>query len=215
MIFQTPEIRNAIASRRAAIQFRAVFQTGNSSGASPGCRCAILWIMAFIVALRMLPIALLAVSAASELTNEEEIVPAGDWKYIDIPLHQKAARITAGYEVLSGSPRVRMALMLREDLERMSSDLPGSILATPEGRRGYFMDPVRRLGDYVVVLSNQDGRETARVRLRVDLDFSSGKESDIGRLSARRQLTVVAISCVAFLGIVGFSAQRLRKAMKI
>jgi len=162
----------------------------------------------------MLPIALLAASAATELTNEVEIIPAGDWKYIDVPLHQKAARITASYEVLSGSSKVRMALMLHEDLERMSSELPGSILATSEGGRGYFMDPVRRLGDYVVVLSNQDGRETARVRLRVDLDFGSGKDSDIGRLTARRQLTVVAISCVAFLGIVAFSAQRLRKAMK-
>ena len=30
----------------------------------------------------------------------------------------------------------------------------------------------------------------------------------------RRQLIVVAISCVAFLEIVGFSAQRLLKAMK-
>jgi hypothetical protein len=169
--------------------------------------------MAFIVAVRMLPIALLAASAATELTNEVEIIPAGDWKFIDVPLHQKAARVTASYEVLSGSSRVRMALMLREDLERMSSDLPGSILATSEGVRGYFTDPVRRVGDYVVVLSNQDGKETARVRLRVDLDF--GSAGNIGQLSARRQLTVVAISCVAFLGIVAFSAQRLRKAMKI
>jgi hypothetical protein len=170
--------------------------------------------MAFIVAVRMIPIVLLAASAATELTNEERIVPAGDWKYIDVPLYQKAARITASYEVLSGSPRVRMALILREDLERMSSDLPGSILVTPEGRRGYFADPVRRLGDYVVVLDNQSGREAARVRLRVGLDFGSAKESDVGRLAPRRQFTVVAVSCVAFLGIVGFSAKRLRKAMR-
>jgi len=163
----------------------------------------------------MVPIALLAASAATELTNEIQTVPAGDWKYIDVPLHQKPSRITASYEVLSGSPRVRLALMLHEDLDRMSSDLPGSILVTPEGRHGYFMDPVSRLGDYVVVLSNQDGREAARVRLRVDLESGSGKESDIGQLSARRQFTVVAVSCVAFLGIVAFSAQRLRKAMKL
>jgi hypothetical protein len=106
-----------------------------------------------------------------------------------------------------------MALMLREDLDRMSEDLPGSILATPEGRRGFFRDRVRRLGDYVVVLDNQDGRQAAKVRLRVGLDFGAGGESEVGRLTPRRQLTVVAISCVAFLGIVGFSAQRLLKSI--
>jgi hypothetical protein len=64
------------------------------------------------------------------------------------------------------------------------------------------------------VLDNQEGKQTARVRLRVDLDFGTGRESEVGRLTPRRQLTVVAVSCVAFLGIVAFSAQRLRKAMK-
>jgi hypothetical protein len=170
--------------------------------------------MAFIVAVRMASIVLLAASAPSVLTNEEQTVPAGDWKYIEVPLHQRAARISASYEVLNGSGRVRMALMLRDDLERMSADLPGSILVTPEGRRGFFADRVRRLGDYVVVLDNQDGRQAARVRLRVGLDFGAGREAEVGRLTPRRQLTVVAISCVAFLGIVGFSAQRLLKSMR-
>ncbi len=160
----------------------------------------------------MASIVLLAASSVSELTNEEETVPAGDWKYIDVPLHQKAARITASYEVLSGSGSVRMALMLREDLDRVGEDLPG-IFVTPEGRRGFFRDRVRRLGDYVVVLDNQAGRQAAKVHLRVWLDFGDGKESEVGRLTPRRQLTVVAISCVAFLGIVGFSAQRLLKSI--
>ena len=170
--------------------------------------------MAFIVAVRMASIVLLAASATSEFTTEEGTVPAGDWKYIDVPLHPKAARIIASYEVLNGAGNVRMALMLHEDLDRMSSDLPGVILATPEGKRGFFADPVRRVGDYVIVLDNQGGKQAARVRLRVDLDFGTGRESEVGRLTPRRQLTVVAVSCVAFLGIVAFSAQRLRKAMK-
>jgi hypothetical protein len=161
----------------------------------------------------MASIVLLAASAVSELTNEEQLVPAGDWKYIDVPLHRRAARISASYEVLSGSGKVRMALLLHDDLARMSPDLPGSILVTPEGRRGYFADHVRRLGDYAVVLDNQDGRLAARVQLRVGLDFGVGREAEVGRLSPRRQITVVAISCVAFLGIVGFSAQRLLKSM--
>ena len=170
--------------------------------------------MASIVAVWTASILLLAASTASEFTNEVETVPAGDWKYIEIPLHQKSARILASYEVLSDAGHVRMALMLREDLERMSPDLPGSILATPQGRRGYFADAVRRVGDYVVVLDNQEGRQAARVRLRVSLDFGAGRESEVGRLTPRRQFTVVAISCAAFFGIVAFSARRLRRAMR-
>jgi len=156
----------------------------------------------------------LAAPAGSEVMDEVHQIPAGDWKYVEVPLHRKPARISASYEVLSGPGSVRVALMLREDLERMDPDLPGSILATPEGRRGYFTDRVRRMGDYVVVLDNQDGRQAATVRLRVGLDFGAGRGGEVGQLTPRRQLIVVAISCVAFLGIVGFSARRLIQAMK-
>ena len=162
----------------------------------------------------MASIVLLAAPAGNELMDEVHQIPAGDWKYVEVALHQKPARIAASYEVLSGSGKVRMALMLREDLERMSADLPGSILLTPEGRRGFFADGVRRRGDYVVVLDNQDGREAATVRMRVGLDSGAGKGAEVGRLTPQRQVTVVAISCVAFLGIVGFSARRLLRAMK-
>jgi len=170
--------------------------------------------MAIIVAVRILPILLLAASVTTEIANEVQTIPAGDWKYIDVPLHDQAARIIASYEVLSGPGQVRMALMLHEDLDRMNSDLPGTILATPTGRRGFIADPVRRVGDYVVVLDNQEGRQAARVHLRVAVDSGTGRESEVGRLTPRRQLTVVAISCVAFFGIVAFSARRLRRAMK-
>ncbi|HUB80912.1 MAG TPA: hypothetical protein VMB03_19035 [Bryobacteraceae bacterium] len=170
--------------------------------------------MAIIVAVRILPILLLAASATTELTNEVDTISAGDWKYIDVPLHGQPARIIASYEVLSGSGQVRMALMLHEDLDRMNSDLPGTILATPTGRRGFLADPVRRMGDYVVVVDNLEGRQAARVHLRVALDYGAGRQSEVGRLSPRRQLTVVAISCLAFFGIVAFSAKRLRRAMR-
>ncbi|HEX3742476.1 MAG TPA: hypothetical protein VHW09_01040 [Bryobacteraceae bacterium] len=170
--------------------------------------------MAFIVAVRVAAILLLAAPAVTELTNEVETISAGDWKYFEVPLHNKGARIIANYDVLSGSNNVRMALLLHEDLDRMGPDLPGTILATPEGRRGSLVDPIRRTGDYVVVIDNQDGRQAVRVHLRVALDFGAGREREVGRLTPRRQLTVVAVSCVAFLGIVALSAQRLRKSMR-
>jgi len=157
-------------------------------------------------------IVLLAASSSGDVVDEVQQIPAGDWKYREISL-RLPARISAGYEVLSGSGRVRIALMLREDLERMNGDLPGSILVTAEGRRGYFVDRVRRRGDYVIVLDNQDGRDAATVRLRVSLDFA-GQGADVGRLTPQRQIIVVAVSCVAFLGIVTVSARKLLKAMR-
>jgi hypothetical protein len=155
-----------------------------------------------------------AASAGTELTDEVHQIPAGDWKYVEVELHQQPARISASYEVLSGSGQVRVALMLRDDLDRMREDLPGSILMTPPGRSGHFADRVRRRGDYVVVLDNQEGRLPARVRLRVGLDFSLDGHSEVTLLTPQRQFTVVAISCVVFLGIVTLSARRLLRAMR-
>lgn len=157
-------------------------------------------------------ILLLASAAGNDLSDQIHQIPAGDWKYVEVPLHQHPARISASYEVLDGSGRVRMLWMLREDLQWMESD-PGAILSTPEGRRGYFTDPVRRLGDYVVVLDNREGRRYSTVRLHIGLDTSAGGASGVGTLSPPRQLVVILVSCVGFLGIVAFSARRLRKAM--
>jgi hypothetical protein len=159
-------------------------------------------------------ILLLAAPVGSPAKEEVHQIPAGDWKYVEIALHQRPARISVSYDVLSGSENVRVALMLRDDLERMDEDLRGSIALTPKGRHGAFVDRVRRNGDYVLVLDNQDGREPATVRLRLGLDFFAGRGAEAERLTPLRQLTVVAVSCVAFLGIVGFSARRLFTAMK-
>src|SRR5271166_6639695 len=97
-------------------------------------------------------ILLLVPAAGNDLMDEVHQISAGDWKYVEIPLHQRPARISANYEVLAGSGRVRMLLMPREDLQLMNSGDPGGILATPEGPRGFFTDPIRRLGNYVIVL---------------------------------------------------------------
>jgi len=157
---------------------------------------------------------LLAAPAASPLLDEVHELPAGDWKYREIHLSQEPARISAAYDVIEGSPNVRLALLLREDLERMREDLPGSIAATAKGRSGYFADTIRRRGDYVVVLDNQDGKQAATVHLRVWLDFATGRGAEAKRLSPGRQLTVVAISLAVFFGIVTFSARRLWRAVK-
>jgi len=157
---------------------------------------------------------LLAASPRSEVVDEVHQIPAGDWKFKEIHLRQEPARISASYEVLEGSTKVRLALMPREDLERMSEDLPGSIAATGQGRSGFFADRIRRRGDYVVVLDNQDGKQASTVHLRVWLDFAPGRGTEAKSLSPQRQLTVVAISLAVFFGIVTFSARRLWHAVK-
>jgi hypothetical protein len=169
----------------------------------------------YVLATGLAALLLLAPAAGKDLMDDVHQISAGDWKYVEIPLHQTPARITASYQVLSGSGRVRMLLMPREDLQWMNSGDPSGILTTPEGPRGYFTDPIRRLGDYVIVLDNREGRRYAAVRLHISLDYGTKGENDVGQLSARRQFTVIAISCVAFMGIVGFSARRLRKAMRL
>jgi hypothetical protein len=156
----------------------------------------------------------LLAASGRELVDEVHQVPAGDWKFKEIHLRQEPARISASYDVLEGSTKVRLALMLHEDLERMNEELPGSIAATGEGRSGHFADTMRRRGDYVVVLDNQDGKQASTVHLRVWLDFAPGHGTEARRLSPRRQLTVVSISSAVFFGIVTFSARRLWRAVK-
>jgi len=148
----------------------------------------------------------------SELIDEVQTVPAGDWAFRDVQLRKQPARISASFEVLEGSTQVRLALSPREDVDRISEDLSASIAASGEGRAGTIEDSIRRRGDYAVILDNRDGKQAAKVRLRVWLDWNG---PDVRSLIPRRRLTVVAISCVAFLGIVGFSAQRLRKAIRL
>lgn len=167
--------------------------------------------MAFIVAVRTAAILLLAASTPTTFVHDEMTVPAGNWRYIDVPLHDKAARIFASYAVLHGSDHFRLALVERRDLDATSEDPPTGFTSTQEGAGGRIDDTIRRRGDYAVVLDNRDGKQDATVRLQVWLDWDG---PDVKRLLPRRQLTVIAVSCVAFLGIVAFSAQRLLRAMK-
>jgi hypothetical protein len=151
-------------------------------------------------------------SADSEVVNEVQTVSARNWGSRDVSLHGQAARISASYEVIEGPPDVRLVLASQEDVNPASQDPPVGIAETAAGRTGKIDDGIRRRGDYAVVLDNRDGEKAVTVRLRVWLDRNG---PDVTGLSARRQFTVVALSCVAFLGIVAFSAQRLRKAMRI
>jgi hypothetical protein len=150
-----------------------------------------------------------------ELSDEICQIPAGQWRYRDVELHGDPARMSASYEVLFGSGRVRLAFIDHVDLDRMREDLPhGWIAETPTGLRGQLADRFHRRGDYALVVDNRDGHSEAKIHLHIWLDFGPGRGPEVSELPHARQLTVVALSLMVFAGIVTFSGRRLWRAVK-
>jgi len=159
-------------------------------------------------------ILLLAASTGVDLVDEVYQIPANEWRYVELGLNQKPALVSAGYSVESGSREVRLALMRREDLDRLREGAPQSVIdVTARAASGALKPHVRGPGDFVVVVDNR-GDAPAKVHLRVHLDFSVGQGSEVTQLSPRRQLAVILISFALFFGIVGWSARRLLRGIR-
>lgn len=166
----------------------------------------------------MIPVALLFFAAAThvDLVDEDFHIPAGEWRYVELGLRQKAALVSANFQVRSGSHQIRLALMRREDLERLRDDRPHGVLAAtePEGG-GTLRYPVRVPGDYVLLIDNRAGtNQAADAHLRVALDFGIPAGQQVTGLSATRQIVVVALSFAVFFAIAGYSARRLIQGIK-
>jgi hypothetical protein len=159
---------------------------------------------------------LLAASSRVELESEVHQIPAAEWRYVELDLRQRPALVTASFEVQSGSRQVRVALMTRDDLERLRNDLPHGVIAVTEpGKSGTLSYRVRRRGDYVLVVDNRvDGSKPAAVQVRIALDFAAPPEPEVTQISPGRQLAVVAVSMVFFVGVLTFSARRLWRATR-
>jgi hypothetical protein len=159
---------------------------------------------------------LLAASTRVELESEVYQIPPAEWRYVELDLRQRPALVSANYEVQSGSQRVRVALMTRDDLERLRNDLPHGVIAvTAPGKSGTLSYRVRRRGDYVLVVDNRvDGSKPAAVHVRIALDFGAPPEPEANQISPQRQLAVVVMSLVFFVGVVVFSARRLWRGVR-
>lgn len=161
----------------------------------------------------MIPVALLLVAASTHVDLVDEVyrIPAGQWRYVPLELRQRPAFVAANFEVRSGSPHLRLALMRREDLERMRNDDPyGVLAATDAAASGRLRYPVRVAGDYVIVIDNRtSSNQAAEAHLHVALDFGGQPGPEVTRLSPQRQMVVIAISFAVFFGIVSYSARRL------
>jgi hypothetical protein len=156
----------------------------------------------------------LAASTGVDLVDEVYQIPANEWRYVELGLNQRPALVSAGFEVESGSRQVRLALMRREDLDRLREGAPQSIIdLTAAAASGSLKPHVRGPGDFVVVVDNR-GDAPARVHLRVHLDFAVGRGSEVTQLSPRRQLAVVVISFAVFFGIVSWSARKLLRSIR-
>jgi len=158
-------------------------------------------------------ILMLAASSVADVVDEVYQIPAHEWRYVELGLNQKPAVVNARYTVQSGSSQVRIALMRRDDLERLRAGLPhGVIEETEPGSSGEFIPRVRGAGDYVVVVDNEG--EKATVHLRIWLDFGVQAAPEMTRLSPRRQLVVILLSFATFFGIVTWSARRLLRGIR-
>jgi len=165
-------------------------------------------------------ILLLAASTSVDLVDEVYQIPANEWRYVELELKQKPALVSASYQVLSGWRQVRLALMRREDLERLREDQPHGVLdLTATGPSGRLDYQVHRPGVYAIVLDNESGPlglggRATTVHLKVRLDFGETPGPEVTRLSPQRQLAVILVSFAVFFGIVTFSARRLLRTLK-
>ena len=160
---------------------------------------------------------LMMATGASGQSFDEGIyrVAGGDWQTVFVPLRQRPATLGANFTVEGGSGQVRIALVTQEDFEQAHNDpsrLPDSALlaVTPRGASGGFMHHVGYRDEYLVLLDNRaDKAHPAVVRMRIAWNFPR-----VTTLPPERQFTVIAISFLAFFGVVTYSARKLLKATR-
>ena len=157
---------------------------------------------------------LAAAPTGVELVDEVYQIPANEWRYVEIGLKQQPALVSASFQVLTGAGQARIALMRREDLERLRGGQPHGLMAvTPLASHGNLSYYVHRPDDYAIVVDNRAAQPSA-VHLYISLEFRGSPGPAVTRLPAQRQLAVILISFAVFFGIVSFSARRLWRAVK-
>jgi hypothetical protein len=158
---------------------------------------------------------LFASTSRVDLVDETYVIPAANWRYIELELKQLPVTVFCDYHAGPGSTQVRLALMRRRDLERLRSGRPhGALAVTEAGPRARLDHEIRSPGEYVLVLDNHDETRPAEVHLRVSLDFAARGAPGITYVSPQRKLVVILISFAVFFGIVTWSARRLLEAIR-
>lgn len=153
---------------------------------------------------------LLAATTRVDLVDEDYQIPAGDWKWVEVDLRQQPAAVFANYAVQGGAGQVRIALIARDDLDRLPEN--ALIASTRRGSSGSLAFRVHDRDNYAILVDNRaDKTNAATVRLRVSLDFAHPGATLLPR---ERQITVVAVSFLAFFAVVTYSARKFLKATR-
>ncbi len=164
-----------------------------------------------------IPALLLAAAASTHVQLIDEVVrvPPGDWRYVEVALKQRIGFVSADYQVKSGSPDIRLALLRRSDLERMQTEMPeDALVVTQQAPSGRIRYRVPERGVYVVLIDNRASSRPAAAQVLVALDFGPRPGPPVTRLSEQRQIAVIAISFAVFFAIATFSARRLLQGMQ-
>ena len=158
-------------------------------------------------------------SSSIQVSDARHVVPRGNWRYLDIQdlikvdlldwYTTEPATVKVDYTVESGPP-VRVEILRRAAVDRMSRRPAGWLLGTNPESQGHLQARLPDPGEYAVVIDNR-GNDSgpATVRMKLVLDYASQRQVTERHLAPERQLAVIAISFVAFFGIVVFSARSL------
>jgi len=159
---------------------------------------------------------LLALAAAPDrlvLMDETVQVPAAQWRAFDLELRQKPALVTCNFAVVHGGSGVRMALLRRDDLDRLRAGERHRELAATEYERAASLRYPVSGGVYSLVLDNRlEGREPAAVHLRIALVFADGMPEAI-ELAPGRKAVVIALSILFFAAVLYFAGRKLGPAV--
>jgi hypothetical protein len=147
-------------------------------------------------------------SGSQTLVDEVFQVPANEWRYVAAPVKDVPVIVEYDFQVISGSGKVRVALVNREGLDDLKGGSREPLGSGLLSRQATFRRVVSAPDEYAVVLENS-GRGPASVRLRVSLDFSEAARPRARYLSPERRFAVIVISTTVFLAIVSYSARKL------
>lgn len=157
---------------------------------------------------------LLFFAAGSQLLFDDVYqLPPGEWRYVPVTLNQPPVMVECSFHVTSGNSTARVTLVNREGLDRLKQGDREPLGRQKFQREGGFSRTVIAPDEYAVILENSRVGP-ASVRFRVSIDFSARGGQQARYLSPERRLGVILISATAFLGIVIYSARKLRRAMR-
>jgi hypothetical protein len=158
----------------------------------------------------MMWLALLLAASRVLIVDDRAVVPAGDWRALELTLQQRAGRVECSFKVLSRGSGVRVMLMTMRDLQRLRDGSSYSVLdGTPYLREGSFAYKVPRQDDYVIVMDNRfEGRGPATVHLKVAIDYTDEPIVTPRYAPPRTRAIVIALSMLFFLIVITYFAKR-------